>query len=175
VRILLALAAALVAAWLVVCGVLFVWPEDENPRRADAIVVLAGGKKHRLAKALELIDDGVSDTLVISDGYDPEWEAGNRLCAGARQDLEVICFRPVPYSTWGEAENVTALARRHSWRSLAVVTSRFHVFRARLIFERCFDGRTDAVAAPYSVLYLPRALVWETVKLTAAYTFRRDC
>jgi uncharacterized SAM-binding protein YcdF (DUF218 family) len=175
VRILLGLAALVVAAWLVLCAFLFVWPDDDDPRQADAIVVLAGGRKARLEKALELVERNVSNTLVISDGEAPGWPEANRLCDGERQELEVVCFRPDPYSTWGEARGVTRLAGRHGWNSLAVVTSTFHVYRAGKLFERCFPGRVETVAAGQSLLYLPRALLWETGKLAAALTVRRDC
>ena len=168
-------AAVAVAAWLVLCAFLFVWPDDDEPRRADAIVVLAGGRNARLEKGLELVRGGVSGTLVISDGEAPGWEEANRLCERPGLNLEVVCFRPAPYSTWGEAEDVAALARRNGWRSLAVVTSTFHVYRARMLFARCFPGRVSAVGTGSSLLYLPRALVWETVKLAVAVTVRRNC
>jgi uncharacterized SAM-binding protein YcdF (DUF218 family) len=175
VRILFGVAGTLVVAWLVVCAFLFVWPEDDEPRRADAIVVLAGGKKQRLEKALELVDAGVARVLVISDGRDPTWPEANRLCDGARRGLDVVCFRSDPYSTTGEAEEVGRFSRARRWDSIAVVTSTFHVFRARLLFDRCLDGRVDVVAAGHNVWYLPRALVWETGKLAWAVTIDRDC
>ena len=174
-RILLGFAAVVVAAWLVLCAFLFVWPDNDDPQQADAIVVLAGGRKARLNKALELVQRDVSDTLVISDGEAPGWPQANRLCDGGRRELEVLCFRPDPYSTWGEAEDVAALARRRGWQSIAVVTSTFHVYRADKLFERCFSGRVETVGAGSSLLYLPRALLWETVKLGVALTVRRDC
>ncbi len=174
-RILFGLAAALVAAWLVACALLFVWPDDDEPSRADAIVVLAGGKKQRLGKALELVENGVSDTLVISDGRDPGWPEANRLCTGARSDLDVVCFRPRPYSTRGEAQAVARFAQQRQWEHVAVVTSRFHVFRARILFERCLDGPVDVVAAGYRLRFLPSALVFETLKLTHAEVVEREC
>jgi uncharacterized SAM-binding protein YcdF (DUF218 family) len=175
VRILLGFAAVAVAAWLVLCAFLFVWPDDDDPRQVDAIVVLAGGRKARLEKALELVRRNVSGILVISDGEAPGWPEANRLCDGARRELEVVCFRPDPYSTWGEAEDVAGLARRRGWQSIAVVTSTFHVYRARKLFERCFPGHVETVAAGSSLLYLPQALLWETGKLAVALTVRRDC
>jgi uncharacterized SAM-binding protein YcdF (DUF218 family) len=174
VRILYGVTAAAVAAWLIACAFLFVFPDDDEPRRADAIVVLAGGKKQRLEKALQLVDDGVSRTLVLSDGRDPGWPEANRLCNGPRSGLEVVCFRPEPYSTRGEAEHVAALARRHGWKRIAVVTSTSHVYRARLLFERC-GGRVDVVAAGHRWSYLAQALVFETLKLAHALALERRC
>jgi uncharacterized SAM-binding protein YcdF (DUF218 family) len=162
-------------AWLAVCAFLFVWPRQDDPSRADAVVVLAGGRKDRLAKGLELMRRNVSDTLVISDGEAPGWKEGNRLCAQGGAGFRVICFKPDPYSTQGEAQGVARLARVRGWRSVAVVTSNSHVYRARMLFERCVDGEVSAVGAGHVLRYLPSALFWETAKLTYALTADRSC
>jgi uncharacterized SAM-binding protein YcdF (DUF218 family) len=169
---LLALAAL---AWLALCAFLFVWPREDDPHRADAVVVLSGGRKFRLEKGLELVRDGVADTLVISDGRADGWPEANRLCEDGDDGFRVVCFKPDPYSTQGEAEGVARLAREHGWRSVALVTSRFHVFRARMLFERCFPGEVGAVGAGYKLRYLPLALFWESGKLSYALTVDRDC
>ena len=80
-----------------------------------------------------------------------------------------------PYSTRGEAENVARMARAHGWRSLVVVTSRYHIRRAKLLFERCFPGRVQTVAAPFSLTELPSVLPSEWAKLMYALTVARDC
>lgn len=174
-RFLYGIMAALLAVWLSACAFLFVWPDGDEPRSSDAIVVLAGGKKQRLAKGLELIREGVARTLVISDGNDPEWPAANRLCRGGANGFRVVCFRPDPYSTRGEVRAVARLARANGWKSIAVVTSTSHIFRAGLLFRRCLDGRVDTVAAGHKLLRLGQALFWETGKLVVAVTAQRDC
>jgi uncharacterized SAM-binding protein YcdF (DUF218 family) len=162
-------------AWFALCAFLFLWPRQDSPRRVDAVVVLSGDRDFRLPKALELMRKGVAPTLVISDGRDPEWPQANRLCNRAARDFRVVCFKPEPYSTMGEAEAVARLGRARGWDSLVVVTSTFHIFRARMLFERCFPGHVDAVGAKYKRLYLPSALIGETGKLVYALTIRRDC
>jgi uncharacterized SAM-binding protein YcdF (DUF218 family) len=169
------IALLLVVAWLAACAYLFVWPRDDEPVRADAVVVLAGGRKLRLEKALELMRRNVADTLVISDGEADGWLEANRLCDGASVPFRVVCFKPDPYSTQGEAQGVARLGRERGWTSVAVVTSRFHVYRARMLFERCFAGDVDVVAARYKLRYLVTALFWETGKLSYALTLDRDC
>jgi uncharacterized SAM-binding protein YcdF (DUF218 family) len=161
---------ALVAA----SAVLFVWPEQDSPTHADAVVVLAGSKKPRLDKALALMRRHVAPTLVISDGRQAGWPQANRLCAG-RAAFRVVCFHADPYSTRGEAEAVGRIAAARHWRSLVVVTSTYHVRRAKLLFERCFPGRVDAVGAHYSLTDLPALLTSEWAKLVYALTVARDC
>ena len=171
----LRLAVLLVVAWVVACFFLFLRPREDAPQRTDAVVVLAGGRELRLAKGLELIRRGVSDVLVISDGRSKGWPEANRLCAGAAVGFRVVCFRPDPYSTKGEAEAVGRLGRRRGWESVAVVTSTFHVYRSRLLVQRCFPGQVDVVGARYKWRYLPSALLWETGKLAWALAVDRDC
>jgi uncharacterized SAM-binding protein YcdF (DUF218 family) len=173
--VLLRLVLLVAIAWLAVCASLFVWPHEDAPRRADAVVVLAGGRKFRLEKGLELIRRNVAGTLVISDGRAEGWPEANRLCDGAARGFRVLCFKPDPYSTQGEAQGVARLAREHGWRTIAVVTSKFHVYRARKLFRRCVPGQVDVVGARYKFRYLPSALFWETGKLAYALTVDRDC
>ena len=88
----------------------------------DAIVVLSGGQ-HRLDEGVRLWRQGVAPTLAISDGRNPSWPQANRLCGRPR----VRCFDPSPYSTRGEARWTAA----QGWDSVVVVTSTYHVRRAR--------------------------------------------
>ena len=169
-----ALLALVLVVWLTATAILFVWPGEDEASRADAVVVLSGVRKARLAKGLELVRRGVAPTLVISDGRAPGWEEGNRLCDGGA-DFRVVCFRPRPYSTHGEAADVARLARARGWRSLVVVTSRYHLTRARLLFRRCFDGPVRAVSADTSPGAMALNMPFEWGKLLTQLTLERDC
>jgi uncharacterized SAM-binding protein YcdF (DUF218 family) len=173
-RVAAAFVCLFVLALLVSSAVLFVWPGQDSPRRASAVVVLAGSKKPRLGKALGLMRQRVAPVLVISDGWDPSWPQANRLCAG-HAPFQVICFHANPYSTRGEAETVARIASRRRWSSLVVVTSTYHVRRAKLLFERCFPGRVQTVGAHYGLSELPAVLASEWAKLVYALTVARDC
>ena len=89
--------------------------------------------------------------------------------------FRVICFHARPYSTRGEAETVARIAAARHWRSLVVVTSTYHVRRAKMLFERCFRGRVQAVGAHYGLSELPALLPSEWAKLVYALTVARDC
>jgi uncharacterized SAM-binding protein YcdF (DUF218 family) len=169
-----AFVALALAVWLAAAAILFVWPRQDDPGHADAVVVLSGARKTRLAKGLELVRDGASSTLVISDGRAQGWPEANRLCAGGAP-FRVVCFKPRPYSTHGEAEGVARLAREHGWRSLLVVTSRYHVTRSRLLFRRCTEAGVGAVAARTSPAAIALNVPFEWGKLLYQLTVERDC
>jgi uncharacterized SAM-binding protein YcdF (DUF218 family) len=170
-RPLLLIASTALAALAVASVPLFILYDDDRVAKADAVIVLAG-EKRRLLTALELVDRGVAPVLVISDGLDPRWTRANRLCRFGDPE-RFVCVRPDPYSTRGEARLAARLARERGWDSLVVVTSRFHLFRAEVLFERCFDGRVDLVGSPNPGLRLPLAIALEWGKLVVATVGRR--
>jgi uncharacterized SAM-binding protein YcdF (DUF218 family) len=122
---------------------LVVWPYEQAAQPADAVVVLgaASGASDRLPAALRLVKSGIADTLVV---LTPP-EDGSLCHPGA--PYEVICINPRPFTTQGEAEAVGRLAKRRSWRKLTVVTSSYHVTRARFLLSRCFHGSLVVVGS----------------------------
>ncbi|MHB8059709.1 MAG: YdcF family protein [Gaiellaceae bacterium] len=177
-RRLVQIALSLLSIWLVFALYLFVWPRRDRPHRAAAIIVLAGDEEHRLPRALELARSGVAPVLVVSDGARSDWAPARELCAQPRRrGFRVVCFRPAPYSTRGEARGALRLVERYHWRSLLVVTSTYHVYRSRLLFERCLGGRARVYVSGSrsSRAWLPLNMASETFKLGLAETLRRGC
>ena len=175
---LIRLALVGLGVWLALALYLFVWPRQDHPRRAAAIIVLAGDEEYRFPRALELVRAGVAPVLVISDGARSSWAPARNLCAHpSGHSFRVICFHPTPYSTRGEARGALSLAERYHWNSLLVVTSTYHVFRARLLFKRCLDGhaRVYATGVEDSLAWLPLNMASETIKLGLVFTTRRGC
>jgi uncharacterized SAM-binding protein YcdF (DUF218 family) len=154
---------------------LFVWPSTDDPRRADAVVVLDGGSGERLDEARALMQRDVAPTLAISAGRELDPDEADGLCSGPQQ-FEVVCFTPTPDSTRGEARALATLARQHGWNDVVLVTSTYHVTRARMLVERCFDGRVDVVAAspPARPLHWIAAVGHEWAAMLDA-TIRRSC
>jgi uncharacterized SAM-binding protein YcdF (DUF218 family) len=177
-RRVLVVLAVLVGAWLVACAVLFVWPPAETgaPARANAVVVLSGAK-NRLTKGEQLIRAGVAPVLAISSVLEtPKWLAARRLCrAGRYHRARVLCFEASPFSTRGEAETMSRIARRNHWSSLAIVSSTFHLTRAKLLFRRCFAGKLSFVGTSTSWWQLPQEWASETAKLADQLTLHRSC
>ncbi|MDQ1744170.1 MAG: hypothetical protein QOE23_2509 [Pseudonocardiales bacterium] len=147
-RRLVAALLALLLVWLAGCFLLVVHPSVDRPVRSDAILVLGSPSVDgRLEEGLRLAAAGYADTLVISIG----WAKGRqRIAACADNDprYRVICFQPDPPTTRGEAEEVGRLARQQHWNSVLVVTSTYHLSRARLIVGRCMPGTVRMVDTP---------------------------
>jgi uncharacterized SAM-binding protein YcdF (DUF218 family) len=172
------LVVVILGIWLALALYLFVWPSQDHPRHAAAIIVLAGDGARRFPTALALARAGVAPVLVVSEGDHWDWAPARNLCAHpSGHRFRVICFRPRPSSTRGEARGALALAERYHWRSLLLVTSTYHLFRARLLFKRCLDGhaRVYATGTKDSLAWLPLNMASETIKLGLVYTTRRGC
>lgn len=164
VRVLLLLVAAFVA----VGAFLVLVPHDDRPARADAVIVLSGTRQ-RLPVGERLVRQGYAPVLVVSRSTHPK-PAEQRACRG-----EALCFRADPYSTRGEARAIARLAAQHHWRTVDVVTSRFHIYRARIVIRRCYHGGLHMIGAPQSRLHLPLDAVKETLKLAYQETVARGC
>ncbi|MCP9484414.1 MAG: YdcF family protein [Gaiellaceae bacterium MAG52_C11] len=167
---LLVLALTAFGALAVASVLLFILYDDDAVTTADAVVVLAGSR-FRLPVGLELVERGVAPVLVISDGLDPRSPRANSLC---RERAQVLCPKPDPYSTRGEARLIARLAAERGWDSIVVVSSRFHLFRARILIERCYRGRLAFVGAPTQWWRWPVAIGSEWMKLAVAGV-ERDC
>lgn len=170
----LAAAVAVAAIWMLLTALLFMWPRSSRPSRADAVLVPSGDHGERLATALRLIREGVTRTLVI-DGS-PDFAEVIRLCQES-QPFEVICLRPDPDNTRGEARAAGELVERRGWRSVILVTTTHHLTRAGLLFSRCVDGRVYKVAAmpPYGWRTSLRQVPHEWLGLAHAVVLERSC
>ena len=118
--------------------------DDVEP--ADAVVLFVGGRGERTFTALSLMDAGVADTLVIPNGRQAGARELRRLCRRP-QDFDVLCPDTDSVDTGGEARAIAAVAEERGWERLVMVTSDYHIARARLRLERCYPGEIQAVAA----------------------------
>jgi uncharacterized SAM-binding protein YcdF (DUF218 family) len=167
------MAGVLVAAtcWM------FVWPMTDPPARVDVVLVPAGGRGERETTGERLAQHGLAPVIVFSDGGVPDSSAG-RLCQQRIAGVRVVCLRAEVGSTRGEAMAFSALAAREGWRSVAVVTSSYHVHRASLHVDRCFEGAVHPVAAglgPRSGLEPFRSVLREAVGFLIVNTTSRGC
>jgi hypothetical protein len=135
-------------AWIIGGYFVFVRPKVDRPSRVDAILVLGPPDSNgRIDTGLALAMQHFADTLVVS--VEPDGKISDHpVCLNHTPGITVICFQPSnPPTTRGEAREITRLAAQHGWTSILVVTSIYHVSRARMIVKRCFTGRVLMVAA----------------------------
>ena len=112
-----------------------------NPK-ADGIVALTGGDA-RLDTAVALLEKGAGKRLLIS-GVDPETdkETLGRMSNGGRR---FACCADLGYAaedTRGNADEAAEWVREHDFRSLIVVTARYHMPRALQEFAHARPGVT---------------------------------
>ena len=172
-RRVVALVVLLLAAWVAAAVALFVVPHGQHPMHADAVFVLSGSSK-RLPVGLRLVRQGYAPLLVVDRTRPRASPLERRVCAH-EVDVRVLCADVVPYSTVGEAEFLGRLAAKRHWTRVDVVTSQFHVLRAKLLLRRCYHGDLAVVGAPNELLLLPWNAALESVKLVYHELVHRGC
>ncbi len=126
--------------------------KTDPPRKADAVVVLAGGEGERLGAALRIWRQGRVGALLVT-GPDvpllPVYTGGDSLSM-AEVKRRIAIRKGVPAddvwvalgakSTYDEAHDALRALQEHRVRTAIVVTSPFHSRRARATFLRVFRG-----------------------------------
>ena len=148
---------------------LFYFVGTTHPRHADAIVVLSGDP-NRLVKGLQLLREHVAPVLAFSlaPGTDHLF---TKLCRRPSVD----CFHAAPFSSEGEAKTIGRMAEKRGCNSLVIVSSRFHLRRAELLFDRCTHAKLQVVASRTPFWEYVRYAPLEAGKLFVQLTFRRAC
>jgi uncharacterized SAM-binding protein YcdF (DUF218 family) len=165
VAVLVALSALALGLYLVLN------PRLDSPQAVEAVVVLGGaeGERFDLGRQLAQTHDA---SLVLSASAVNDGRRAGLICG-----RDVTCVEPVPYSTAGEARTIAALAAAEGWDSVAVVTTRYHANRARLLFQQCLDGEILAHGAEPRLggLTLLSRRLREIPATLHAVTFGRAC
>ena len=172
-RVLVSAVVALAVCAVAAAIALFVVDHGDRPMRADAVFVMSGSPT-RLPVGVKLVRQGYAPLLVVSRSATAATDLERRVCAH-RLRLRVLCVSARPYSTVGEAETLARLAKAHGWNRIDVVTSEYHVVRARILVERCYHGRLRVVGAPDQLWLLPVDAALESVKLVYHELVHRGC
>ena len=132
--------AALVG-WVSVCVDVVAHPELEETGVVDA-AYLIGPAETRIEETLALMGTGVAPVLLVTTSVNADtglpYATGH--CGLQATGYRVECVMPEPYSTRGEARLLAREVEEHGWERVAVVTSRSHAARTRLLMERCTDA-----------------------------------
>ena len=176
IRRLVASVCVLVIAAVIGGLPVYVRPQIDPLRHADAILILGGKGDNRYLVGLDLGLKGWAPTVLASNPLAPEDPSLTDYCATPHPGLDLHCFVPDPATTTGEGRELRRLAAQHGWRTVIVVTFRPHISRARFILERCFDGDLVMVASPaqMSVARWAFEYVYQTVGYLRA-ALQPDC
>lgn len=169
---------AAVGSWLGWCATVVQHPRVDSPGPVDAVLVLGGlDGPERTEYALDLVHRGLTHTVVLSIPIGGEDELARQTCKHPPSGVQVICFQPSPSTTQGEAEELRRLAGEHGWTSVAVVTSRYHISRSRLIVGRCFHGQLRMLVSsePISVRDWAYQYLYQTAGYLKAELLTRGC
>ena len=165
-----AVVAVVLVVFLGATARLFVWPPTDAPVHADAVVSLGGDPGQRRAhEAVALLAAGWARVALVSLG-------GYRVpCPAAPAGTQVVCFRPDPVDTRGEAEYAARYAGAHHWGHLIVVPERSQSTRARMLFERCTTVTLTVVPVADRPGRLLGDVVYEWGALLKALVLKRAC
>jgi uncharacterized SAM-binding protein YcdF (DUF218 family) len=169
----LILIGILFAIWLAAAIVLFGVHHGDKPVHANAVFVLSGSDT-RLPEGLRLMQEGLAPLLVVSETTVKPSKLEQQACAH-RLEVHVLCVRASPYSTVGEAELLARLAAARHWDAVDVVTSSYHVVRARIILRRCYRGTLRVVGVSDRWYWHAWNMVLESIKLPYHELFHRSC
>ena|SRR5271167_1458416 len=143
-----------VSVWLVLIAAaiaglpVYVRPQVDPLRHADAILILGGEGYRRYPSGFQLGQEGWAPKVLVSNPHGPNDPWLTKYCATRHPGLDLHCFVPDPPTTKGEGRELRRLAAQYGWHTVIVVTFRPHISRARFILEQCFDGDLIMVASP---------------------------
>lgn len=165
---------ALLVAWLTGATQLFYNVNTLEPEEADAVVMMGGASKERLLEALILRAELDAPYLVLSHTGTPGNASADEYCDTHSNKAvypDVICFTPDPMDTRGEADTIGLLATEHGWKSLAVVTSKYHIARSERLLNQCTPSKIHMVATDpdFSLTQWLRRFVIETGGLLTVF------
>jgi uncharacterized SAM-binding protein YcdF (DUF218 family) len=132
---------------------------DSQPRKADAIVLLAGGEPGRAWGAADLYREEWAPYVVLTREFlSPDelelQEHGIEVGNGFTNSIRILRGMGVPEDaivqvepsveyTSDELNRVRELAEQRHWKSLMIVTSNYHTRRARLSARYIFRSNID--------------------------------
>ena len=136
--------------------------EEHKPKAADAIVLLAGDRFHRVPRAAELFHAHYAPRIVITSnandhayGSLPASTLAESLRALEVPSEHVMWEETAPH-TRAEADSTLRLAREYGWKKLLIVTTKYHQYRAFLTWVRAmYDEGMDIELVMVSVLEFP--------------------
>lgn len=143
----------------------------------DVLILLSGERKCRIDNAVEAYKTQMAPRIIVSGG--PTYESGKSEAEFIADELvnrgiprHAVLAEPKAESTWENALFTRDMMLRYNWQKAVVVTSNYHMRRARAIFNGVFAksglniGYLPAVSETYS------AAEWWKKDAGRTYVFR---
>jgi uncharacterized SAM-binding protein YcdF (DUF218 family) len=151
---------------------------------ADIIFILGGNPKTRPAKAIELLKDGYSNSINMTNIKDKalkyqeffvrEEKLTQNILKSENIELKMLpCIKKGgATSTYDEAYSVALFAKKQNLKHIIIVTDAFHTARALYAFKKVFKlqglNAKLEIAPAYNGVYLENNW-WKTEKGLRAY------
>ncbi len=167
------LAAAFLIAYLLIFQTPLVWLAAEplkvaaEPKKADAIVVFAGGVgesgqagggyQERVKQAVDLYQQGYAPRMIFSSGFVfafQEAEVMKSLAVANGVPPSAIVLETMAANTHGNVVLSNQILRARGWRTILLVSSPYHMRRALLTWRRAApDVEVTPAPVPRSLFY----------------------
>jgi uncharacterized SAM-binding protein YcdF (DUF218 family) len=136
----------------------------ERPQPADAVVLLEGDGFNRIATACDLIRDRYANILVFSGGTDNSsygsfpYEKCVPHILNCGISLDQMIVEDNSQHTREQAEFAIDICQEHGWKSLILVASHYHQYRAFLAFLKVLHERS--LSRLIKIYNIPAQLPW---------------
>ena len=121
-------------------------PRAAGAQRSDAVVVLTGGAG-RIERGLEVLHRGWSQRMLVS-GVDPQVKKGEFAAQFNITAAEMECCITLGYRAFDTASNAresTDWIAQNGYRSVRLVTSDWHLRRARAELAKVLPGHVAVI------------------------------
>jgi len=117
---------------------------DEQPQKADVIIILAGDLGARTERGVALWHEGYAPYIIVSGGNVYHNTNIGELMAEHAVELGVprqfIIVEPRAHTTFQNAVYSKEVMQQHDFNSAIIVSSDYHMKRVRFIFRKVFTS-----------------------------------
>ncbi|MEQ1499579.1 MAG: YdcF family protein [Novosphingobium sp.] len=141
-------------------------PQPAGAQRSDAVVVLTGGAG-RIDRAIDVLGKGWAGRMLVS-GVDPKVKPGEFAAQFDLSPMQMQCCITLGYAatdTISNAQEAAGWVRKHGYRSVRLVTSDWHLRRARAELDKALPGYVIVIGDAVQTRPTLRMLMVEYHKL----------
>jgi uncharacterized SAM-binding protein YcdF (DUF218 family) len=121
---------------------------DQQPKKADVIIVLGGGKNNdRVIHGVELYKSGYAERILLSDGNTISNRTMKQKALSLGVPESAILQEDQSRTTFENAKYSLKIVQALGYKSAIVVTTSYHTRRSSIIFKQVFKGIDIIVCA----------------------------